>query len=234
MEFRKQRTSFRLPPPIQQQQEDRQWRRHGPLLPNSIRAIISGPSNSGKTHLMVGLLFHPNGLRFQNCYIYCKTLHQPKYQFVEAVLKEIPSAELQMFDNREQVCPPEEIRPDSVVIFDDVASENQELMRQYFARGRHYGLDTFYLCQSYARVPKHLIRDNANVVFLFRQDDLNVRHVYEDHARSDMPLETFRQLCSAAWNNDKYGYVVIDAESPVSRGRYRRGLDEFWQCPKAK
>jgi hypothetical protein len=232
MEFCKQKTSFRVQPQESLEQQRRQQGRHGVLLPNSIRAIICGPSNSGKTHLMVSLLFHRNGVRFQNCHIYCKTLHQPKYRFVERVLRDMKGVTLEMFDRGEKVLPPEAIPADSVVIFDDVSCENQNIVRDYFARGRHYGMDAFYLCQSYARVPKHLIRDNVNLVMLFRQDDLNLQHIYNDHVRNDMSLDTFRQMCKSVWSKDKYGYVVIDLESDVSNGRYRRGLDEYWQCPK--
>ena len=41
-------------------------KRHSKLLPNTIRAIISGPSNGGQSNVMLSLLIDPNGLRFQN------------------------------------------------------------------------------------------------------------------------------------------------------------------------
>jgi len=45
-------------------------KRHGDLLPTSVRAIVCGPSNCGKTNAVLALLTHPNGLRFANLYIY--------------------------------------------------------------------------------------------------------------------------------------------------------------------
>ncbi|KYQ48820.1 hypothetical protein ALC60_12125 [Trachymyrmex zeteki] len=36
--------------------------------------------------------------------------------------------------------------------------------------GRHAHVDCFYLCQTYAKISKHLIRDNANLLILFKQD----------------------------------------------------------------
>jgi len=42
---------------------------HSPLLPNSIRALIVGPSNCGKTNVMISLIESPNGLNFQNIYL---------------------------------------------------------------------------------------------------------------------------------------------------------------------
>lgn len=56
--------------------------RHSSLLPNSIRALIVGPSNCGKTNVMIGLLESPNGLKFENVYLYSKSLFQPKYQYL--------------------------------------------------------------------------------------------------------------------------------------------------------
>lgn len=39
-------------------------RHHGPLLPDSIRAVFCGPSGCGKTNALISLLIHPNGLKF--------------------------------------------------------------------------------------------------------------------------------------------------------------------------
>ena len=45
-------------------------KRHGELLPSSIRAVFSGPSNCGKTNALLTLLLHPKRLRFENIYGY--------------------------------------------------------------------------------------------------------------------------------------------------------------------
>uniref|UniRef100_A0A2S2Q5E5 Uncharacterized protein n=1 Tax=Sipha flava TaxID=143950 RepID=A0A2S2Q5E5_9HEMI len=39
-------------------------------------------------------------------------------------------------------------------------------------------IDVCYMAQSYARVPKHLIRDNSNFIVLFKQDETNLKHAY--------------------------------------------------------
>lgn len=62
-------------------------KRHGQLLPNTIRGIICGPSNCGKTNVMLNLLFSENGLIFENVYVFSKSLVQPKYMLLECVLK---------------------------------------------------------------------------------------------------------------------------------------------------
>jgi len=53
---------------------------HGSLFPSCLRCIIVGASGSGKTNLMLHLLQHKNGLRYQNVYLISKSLFQPKYK----------------------------------------------------------------------------------------------------------------------------------------------------------
>ena len=99
-------------------------------------------------------------------------------------------------------------------------------MREYFSMGRHANVDCFYLCQTYARIPKHLIRDKANLLILFKQDGTNLKHVYNDHVNTDMSYNEFCTLCHACWQQ-KYGFVVIDKDSALTSGRYRKGFNEF-------
>ena len=63
------------------------------------------------------------------------------------------------------------------LVFDDVACDKQDAIREYFMIDRHADVDCFYLCQMYAKVPKHLIRDNENLLILFKQDGNNLKHI---------------------------------------------------------
>ena len=58
-------------------------KRHGQLLPDSIRAVFCGPSNCGKTNALLSLIMHPNGLKFENINVYSKSLNQPKHVFLK-------------------------------------------------------------------------------------------------------------------------------------------------------
>ena len=62
---------------------------------------------------------------------------------------------------------------------------------------------------------------------LCRQDDLKFKHVYNDHVNTDMKYETFKNVCAEAWNDDHYGFLVVDKDSSMSSGRYRIGFDRF-------
>ncbi|KYM95548.1 hypothetical protein ALC62_13800 [Cyphomyrmex costatus] len=207
-------------------QTERETRRHGNMLPSTLRAIVCGPSNCGKTNVLISLLESPNGVRFENVYVYSKSLRQPKYRYLEKLLTPIDEIGYFTFSNNSDVVPPNEALPNSIFVFDDVACDKQNAVREYFAMGRHADVDCFYLCQMYTRIPKHLIRDNANLLILFEQDGTNLRHVYNDHVNTDMSYDAFRALCRQCWRH-RYGFVVIDNDSAIANGRYRRGFNEF-------
>ncbi len=198
--------------------------RHGPLLPSSVRCIVVGPSNCGKTNAVFNILFNPNGLNFENVYVFSKSLIQPKYELLELVLpKEIGYFK---FDDNSDVLHPKDAKKNSVFIFDDISCEKHDNIRNYFCMGRHNQIDTFYLGQTYSRIPKQLIRDNANLLIIFKQDDMNLKHIYSDHVNTDMSFERFRQLCSLAWK-DKYEFLVISKDSELDEGRYRKQFDNY-------
>ena len=203
------------------------YKRHGELLPNNIRACITGPSNCGKTNTLLALLTHPHGLKFENIYLYSKSLNQPKYKFLSQLIEPIEGIEYLSFHEHDTVISPDEAHPNSIMIFDDIACEKQDNVKAFYCMGRHKNVDCFYLCQSYAQVPKHLVRDNVNFLIVFRQDDINLKHIYNDHVTTDMTYQSFKNLCSSCWN-DKHSFLVIDKEREINNGRYRKGFDCFF------
>lgn len=208
-----------------QDSTEKKKKRHGDLLPNSVRAIFCGPSGIGKTNVLFAIITHENGLRFENVYVYSKSLNQPKYKLLENLLQSVKGIGYFPFNEHEQVLKPQDTKPNSVMIFDDVSCEKQDNIRAFFCMGRHQDVDCFYLCQTYARIPKHLIRDNANFLVLFKQDDLNLKRIYFDHVNTDMTYTEFKNLCYACWKDDKHGFIVIDKDSELNNGRYRKGFD---------
>ncbi|KAJ8893668.1 hypothetical protein PR048_006268 [Dryococelus australis] len=55
----------------------------------------------------------------------------------------------------------------------------------------HACMDSVYLDQAYSCISKQLLRDNANMLVLFRMDDTNLHYVYDDHVNTDMPRIRF-------------------------------------------
>ena len=140
---------------LEDDRDDSRSNRHGPLLPNSVRGVICGPSGCGKTNVLLSMLESPNGLCFENVYVYSKSLHQPKYRYLEQVLSLVDGIEYFPYSDNAEIVPPRDARPDSIFVFDNVACDEQNAIREYFSMGRHANVDCFYLCQSYARIPKH-------------------------------------------------------------------------------
>jgi hypothetical protein len=200
--------------------------KNGPLLPENIRCLIVGPSNCGKTQLLLNLITDPNGLSFKNLYVFSKTLFQPKYLVLHEIMRCLPKIGFFPFSNESDVTPPHEAKSQSLMIFDDVIAQKQTHMREYFCLGRHKNIDVFYLSQCYTKIAKHLLRENANLLVLFKQDELNLRHVYSDHVSPDLTFEDFKNACRNCWIKP-YGYFVIDKECLPNTGRYRRGFSEF-------
>lgn len=201
--------------------------KHSILLPNSIRCIICGPSNCGKTNVIISLLESPNGLRFENVYVYAKSLFQPKYVYLKQMLSTIKGLGCYMFSSNDNVIPLEDVKPNSIFIFDDVICGKQDNIRNYFCMGRHKNVDCFYLSQSYAHIPKHLIRENTNFLILFKQDDMNLKHIFNDFNVSvDMSFDTFKGICVKCWTK-KFGFLVIDSEQSLDGGKYRMQFDNF-------
>ena len=85
-----------------------EMRRHGTMLPNTIRAIVCGPSNCGKTNVLISLIESPHGVRFENVYVYSKSLQQPKYKYLENLLTPIDEIGYFTFSNNSDVIPPSE------------------------------------------------------------------------------------------------------------------------------
>lgn len=113
------------------------------------------------------------------------------------------------------------------MIFDDVAINSQQNIKNYFSMGRHNKIDTFYICQTYSYVAKQLVRDNSNLLIVFKQDGRNLLHIYQDHVNPDMSFEKFKSMCRQIWLKGKNEFLVIDKDCAVDDGRYRRGFDVF-------
>lgn len=226
MNFIKHPVSLDICEVISQKQSN--FVRHSQLLPNSIRCIICGPSNCGKTNVIISLLFHENGLKFKNVYLYSKTIFQAKYQLLENVLQRVPEVSYFPFNDSDQVIHPNDALPNAIFIFDDVACENQSNIRNYFSMGRHNLIDCFYLTQTYSKIPKQLIRDNVNFLIVFKQDEINLKHIYIEHVNTDISWLKFKEMCSKIWEQP-YNFLIINKDCSIHNGRYRQMFDTFIQ-----
>jgi len=85
---------------------------------------------------MLSLIESPNGLKFENVYIFSKSLYQSKYEYLEKLIKPIKGMGYHTFSHNEGVLDPSEAKNNSIMIFDDVSCEKQDNIRSYFCMGR--------------------------------------------------------------------------------------------------
>ena len=161
-------------------------------------------------------------------YLISKSLSQPKYENLKKIYDTVPEIGYFCYNCMEDVPDPEQCKPNSIIIFDDISATNEAnaKLRAYFSTSRHTNNSTFLLIQSYSRVPKHLIRDNANFLILFKQDSLNTQHIYKDYLLSDLVYKKFQDICSYCWK-EPYRFLVIDIEALINKGKFRSSLYHF-------
>ena len=104
---------------------------HSKLMPNRVRGLVVGPSNCGKTNLLLSLLVDKNGLKFKNVYLFSKSMQQPKYDLLDKILSNVDGVSFYRFGN--QILKTDDVEKNSVVIFDDVMSEKQSPIQDFFA-----------------------------------------------------------------------------------------------------
>lgn len=194
-------------------------KRYTELFPNVLRAGIFGPSGAGKTNLLLTVLVYMKP--FENIYLCSKTGSQEKYGYFRDLVDD--------YNKKNQRKPikfhtltlplqeqPEDLERNSVVIFDDVLTENQSTIANFFLRGRHRDISCFFLSQSFTKISKKSgIRENFNYLILFRQDLINLRQIHLEYV-TDLTFEAFRTLCSQCFS-EAYGFLVIDVENDVCR-----------------
>ncbi|KAF0709465.1 Integrase catalytic domain-containing protein [Aphis craccivora] len=96
----------------------------------------------------------------------------------DKILSGVLGVKLYTFSENENVIQPEKALPNSVFLFDDIITDNHNIVRSYFTSSRHHLIDVCYLAQSYSRVLKQLIRDNANFIssdFQARRNEFKTR-----------------------------------------------------------
>ena len=167
---------------------------------NKNRTLIIGFSNCGKTYLTNHILFQKQ----EPIFIITKSLNQ--YPNIKAET----SDEIEPLENYEN----------SVVVFDDILLSKQESnIDLFFTRGRHNNIDIYYISQNYFHLPKNTIRNNSNIIVLFKQTLREIILLFHDIAGLDMNLDEWKCLCRKAWEND-YDYLQIDRFAKIGNGRY--------------
>ena len=200
------------------------------------RTLIIGPSFSGKTFLMknklrlINIDYPDKDIKIvtRSPKQYLQSKLEPEIRHSQSELepevrhsqRELESSIPHLQSKLESVSPYEEDFDCSeeveslenyqncVIVFDDMLDSNQKLIDPFFTRGRHENIDVYYLSQRYFELPI-IIRDNSNIIILFKQTAKTVQSLYNDIAGFDMSYEEFKNLCREVWKNE-FNYLKIE------------------------
>ena len=130
-----------------------------PCMPTDVfRMLICGPSNSGKTNILLHMLYKL--LEYDKVYLFSKNLHQNKYRALlqDFATKIDPKLGYEVIEAPgDEIIPLEELPVDNqkIVVFDDLVCEsNQNAIINYFINGRHKNCSVIYLTQTFYKVPR--------------------------------------------------------------------------------
>ena len=164
------------------------------------RHVIIGPSNVGKTYYMLKVLEKIGNKR--PIHIITRSPNQyPNYKTTTDIK-------------------PINKYKGSVVIFDDMlGAKNSSQIDEFFTRGRLEDLDVYYISQSYFALPRQSIRNNSDILILFKQTLRDVQSMYYDIGAYDMKYDEVKEMCHKAWD-EKYNYLCIDMTKNKNEGKY--------------
>ena len=98
-------------------------------------------------------------------------------------------------------------------------SEQESNIDLFFTRGRHNNIDIYYVSQSFFPPPKITIRNNSNIIILFKRTLRDIILLSQNISGLDIKLEKWKQFCRKAWENDYEG-LQIERFAKTGEGRY--------------
>ena len=224
-----------------------------------LRCIITGPSECSKSVFLTNSILNII-TEYDKIYIYSPSLHQVLYQKlikcfnnyipihiipnilneedIDIVIEELVNikdfkkseAEIETFDNVEELKFPQEYENNSIIILNDSNQKETDDPRAQamFKRSRHSNLSIFIISQDYYELSKKTIRWNGKIFHIFKPNKFrDVLNLYQDKSSMDMTLNEFKLLTSTCWN-EKYQPLTTDLTKDKYTGRYRLGLNSIF------
>lgn len=209
----------------------------------SFRSVFGGGSGSGKTNLLISMLLQGQ-IKFDHLYLYTKSIEQPKYKllirFINSLEKEYEKATGQPIDmltigtSIDDIVPLDEIDKTKInlAIFDDLLTEkHQEIIEEYYIKGRHSNVSCIYLTQSYFDTPK-VLKKNSNYFVLFGVSSKNeLISLAKDHSL-EHDMKTFKTMIRTATRGNDF--FLIDRRTTHDILKHRKNFDHVWDAPNEK
>jgi len=116
-----------------------------------------------------------------------------------------------------------------LIIFDDAIAEskmiNSKEFLKVFVAGRHYGISSMVMTQSYVKVPRS-VRLQATHVSMFPSRSSEIERLYSEHGPKELNKKDFTELVQFATRpneEEPFPFLFVDCFAPP-KTRFRRGF----------
>ena len=154
-----------------------------PCMPTGVfHMLICGPSNSGKTSILLHMLY--NLLEYDKVYLFQKTSTKTN---IGRFYRTLPQESTLKLVTRlieapgDEIIPLEELPVDNqkIVVFDDLVCEtNQNAIINYFINGRHKNCSVIYLTQTFFKVPRNIRYNCSHFCISSERKQANCRRAW--------------------------------------------------------
>jgi hypothetical protein len=201
-----------------------------PHSPGIFNAILCGPTGSGKTNALLNMLY--DFLTYNKVYIYANNGDQLVYEKLKQHLdgiaekNDLEPSDLYHFGGKlSEVVPVDEMDKSKVniVIFDDfVLSKNQDIIEEYYIRGRHKNCIVFYLSQTYSGIPI-TIRRNTRLYLLYAVSRGRDIGLIQSDVSPELDTKQFKKLFHQA-TMQPHSFLWVDRYATPDK-KFRREFD---------
>ena len=204
------------------------YKNKNPDLPqHPYRMLIIGPSNSGKTNILISSIKYSKN--YDKIYLFAKKLDEPLYQRLINHFRDNESEDsepiLELTSSNISDVPSADAIDESfqnLIIFDDMVTEkNLRSVTDLFIRGRKQNASIIFITQSYYSVPKD-IRLNCDYYILTKIH--SKREITE--IGKDIATDHFLKIYNRATSNEPYSFLVIDRKTHDPKRTFRKNFTD--------
>ena len=187
------------------------------------RMLVIASSGGGKSNFVCNLLklFCRGNGTFDEVIIFCKSKHEPLYEYLEEAskgsivvtedLSKLPK--VNDLDNNTQ----------KLYIFDDLVLDKNPLVSDYFIRGRKKGVSLIFLTQSFYNTPK-IIRQNCRYFVLLKlSGSRDLQMIMKDLSIGKSKNELLELYEYAT--REKFSVLLIDNDR--TEDKFRKNFTEY-------